>query len=136
MQSSRSGSSGNSVRLLLDTQVLAWIPLGDRRLPEAAALAIQDPANDLFVSAAAAFELTDLQARRRFPLEESIEDLAGLIGFEVADLPADVWRAASRLPDIHRDPIDRMQVAHAIVGEFTLVTADSNMRRYPVDTLW
>lgn len=124
------------MRLLLDTQLLAWIPLDDRRLPKAVALAIQDPANDLFVSAAAAFELADLQARGRFPLEESIEVLAGLIGFEVADLPADVWRAASKLPDIHRDPVDRMQVAHAIVDAFTLVTPDSNMRRYPVNTLW
>ncbi len=124
------------MRLLLDTQILAWIVLNDRRLSQAAAAAIQDPSNDLYVSAAAACELADLQARRRFSIEEPIDVLAGLIGFHVADLPADAWRIAERLPDIHRDPVDRMQIAHALLDGSTLVTSDANMRRYPVPTFW
>ena len=124
------------MRLLLDTQILVWVPLNDRRLSSAAGLAIQDPDNSLHVSAAVAFEFADLQGRRRFPVREPIDFLARLIGFEIADLPADTWRIASSLPDIHREPVDRMMIAHAIVGEFTLLTADKTIRRYPVRTLW
>jgi PIN domain nuclease of toxin-antitoxin system len=124
------------VRLLLDTQILVWVPLNDRRLSKAAVLAMQDADNDLHVSAAAGFEFAELQARGRFPVREPLEALAVLIGFELVDLPAETWRIASELPDIHRDPVDRMQVAHAILGNYTLVTADAKMRRYPVDSLW
>ena len=38
----------------------------------------------------------------------------------------------ANLPDIHRDPIDRMLVAHALEDGMTLVTADANIRLNPV----
>jgi PIN domain nuclease of toxin-antitoxin system len=124
------------VRLLLDTQLLVWVPLNDRRISGAAADAIRSPGNSLFVSAVVAFEFADLQMRNRFPVRESIDFLAELIGFSVLDFPADAWRQVDKLPAIHRDPVDRMLIAHAVVGDFTLITADATMRRYPVKSLW
>lgn len=101
-----------------------------------AAEAVRSPDNDLHVSAAAAFEFADLQKRGRFSVTDSIDFLAELIGFSVDDLPAETWRIAATLPDLHRDPVDRMMIAHAILGGFTLVTADKVMRAYPVKSLW
>ena len=124
------------MRLLLDTQVVIWIVLNDGRLSRRAAEAIRLPENALHVSAVTAFEFADLQARKRFPIRESMEFLAGLIDFSVLDFPAEAWRLAEKLPDLHRDPVDRMMIAHAIVGEFTLVTADKIVRSYPVKALW
>jgi PIN domain nuclease of toxin-antitoxin system len=43
---------------------------------------------------------------------------------------------ADSLPDIHRDPVDRMLIAHAIAAGLVLVTADRQIDRYPVRTLW
>lgn len=37
-----------------------------------------------------------------------------------------------QLPDIHRDPIDRLLVDHALTSDMHIVTADANIRRYPV----
>ena len=124
------------MRLLLDTQILVWVPLNDRRLSSPAREAIRSPLNSLHVSAAAAFEFADLQTRRRFPIHEPIDFLAELMGFSVIDFPADAWQVAAKLPDLHRDPVDRMMIAHAIAGDFTLITADKLVRRYPVRTLW
>ncbi len=42
----------------------------------------------------------------------------------------------SRLPDLHRDPFDRILVAQAIVGGFVLLTPDEAIRKYPSRTLW
>jgi PIN domain nuclease of toxin-antitoxin system len=39
------------------------------------------------------------------------------------------------LPDVHRDPFDRLLVAQARVEGLTLVTADLKVRAYPVATL-
>jgi PIN domain nuclease of toxin-antitoxin system len=124
------------VRLLLDTQILVWVPLNDRRLSPSAIQAIRSPGNSLHISAAVAFEFADLQGRKRFPIQDPIDFLAELIGFSVVDFPAEAWAIAATLPNIHRDPVDRMLIAHAILGGFTLVTADRTIRRYPVETLW
>jgi len=35
------------------------------------------------------------------------------------------------LPQIHKDPFDRLLIAQAIVEGITLLTADSNIARYP-----
>ena len=42
----------------------------------------------------------------------------------------------AKLPDLHRDPFDRILVAQAIVGGMLLLTPDSLVREYPVRTLW
>lgn len=124
------------VRLLLDTQVLVWIPLGDRRLTQSARTAIADPENQAFVSAAVAFEFADLHARGRLPLAEQLEVVTKSIDAAIVALPAECWSLAAALPRLHGDPVDRMLIAHALLGDFTLVTADATIRRYPVRTMW
>ena len=123
------------MRLLIDTHILVWIVLNDRRLTAAQRNALSDPENDIVLSAVNAYELAHLQQLRRIPIEESIEVLQELVGFELADLPSDVWRHAEELPDIHRDPLDRLLVAHALSDGMTVVTADESIRRYPVPVL-
>jgi len=91
---------------------------------------------ELFASAVTAFELTDLQGRGRVAMSEDIATFAGPLGLSVLDFPSEAWSVAASLPKLHRDPVDRMMIAHAILGGFTLVTADKTIRRYPVKSLW
>ena len=44
--------------------------------------------------------------------------------------------ALQRLPDVHRDPFDRIMITQAIVEDLSFVSADSVCRQYPVPTLW
>lgn len=124
------------MNLLLDTQVLVWLLSGDPRLRRAWLEALADPANRVFVSAIVAWEYSDLRRRGRLPVDEDIADLAELYGLELLDFPAVVWAVAADLPDLHRDPLDRMVIAHAVLLDMVLVTADQTMRRYPVKSLW
>lgn len=120
------------MRLLLDTHILVWLVLNDRRLSGVQRDVLGDPVNAMIISPVVAYELTHLQRTRRIPLTEPIDRLQELTGFELVDLPGEVWRATSELPDIHRDPIDRLLVSHALCDEMTIVTADANIRRYSV----
>ncbi|MGH7912424.1 MAG: PIN domain-containing protein [Candidatus Dormibacteraceae bacterium] len=43
--------------------------------------------------------------------------------------------AIADLPDIHRDPFDRVLIAQAIALDAVLVTADATLARYPVESL-
>ncbi|WP_432768036.1 MAG: type II toxin-antitoxin system VapC family toxin [Sphingopyxis sp.] len=129
-------SSGNLAnpdqRLLIDTHVIVWMSSGDPRLNRVDQAALADPDRRLCISAVVAFEFADLQQRGRFAMDETLDFLQDHIGFEIIDLPATCWQIAAGLPDIHRDPIDRLLIAHALTEGMTLVTADANIRRYPV----
>jgi PIN domain nuclease of toxin-antitoxin system len=123
------------VNLLLDTQILVWMVGDRRRLPANFVTALEDPGTALLVSAVTAWEYADLLHRGRLPVQDTVPEIQSRFRVEIADLPSECWRLASQLPHIHGDPIDRMAVAHAILGGYLLVTADANMRRYPVPLL-
>ena len=44
-------------------------------------------------------------------------------------------RLAGKLPDIHRDPFDRMLIAQAMIEKLILVTRDKSVAEYDVQTL-
>lgn len=120
------------MRLLLDTQILVWMVTGDRRLKQTWRDAISDPNAELHVSGVIAFEFTDLLLRTRLPIDETMAELISRFDLVVEALPADSWTKLAELPAIHLDPVDRMLVAHALVSDCALITADKNIRRYPV----
>ena len=127
---------GESSVLLLDTHVLIWFSTGNKLLSRAARDAIESAESELSLSAVTAWEYGDLHARGRLGPIGPVEVLQAALGFAVLDFPADLWRKAVELPPLHRDPVDRMVVAHAMATGATLVTADQTVRRYPVQTLW
>lgn len=124
------------MRLLIDTQVLAWLLSGDRRLRQRWIDLLAEPEATGLISAVIAWEYSDLRRRGRLPVDEDIADLIAIFGFAVIDFPADCWAMVSALPNIHRDPIDRMLVAHALAVDATLITSDADIRRYPVKSVW
>jgi PIN domain nuclease of toxin-antitoxin system len=44
--------------------------------------------------------------------------------------------ALGRLPELHKDPFDRILVAQAIAERMTLVTKDARLQQYDVATIW
>jgi len=124
------------VRLLLDTHILLWWLADDPAMPVAARAAILDRQSDIFVSTATVWEIAIKHALGRldFPLSE-VEGVLADEGF--VPLPIAVAHAAraGSLPTIHRDPFDRMLVAQAQIEGLTLVSVDSQVRRYAVAVL-
>ncbi len=121
---------------LIDTHTLIWIGEDSPRLSSRARAALTDQEAELCVSAVTAYEYADLHHRGRLPEAAAFAELQERLLFAVLDFTADLWPVAATLPPIHRDPVDRMLVAHAIALGMTLVSADRAIRRYPVETLW
>ncbi|MCW5213151.1 type II toxin-antitoxin system VapC family toxin [Desulfobulbus sp. TB] len=42
----------------------------------------------------------------------------------------------SKLPDIHKDPFDRMLICQTIENGLTILTSDRYIQQYLVKTLW
>jgi PIN domain nuclease of toxin-antitoxin system len=126
------------VRILLDTHAFLWWIADDDRLPEFTRSVIGR--EDAFVSVATVWEISIKWAEQRLdidsPIDEFLSEHLSSSGFRA--LPISLGHAfrAATLPDLHRDPFDRMLVAQAIEDRMVLVTDDGILRQYPVDVLW
>lgn len=125
-----------NLAILIDTQALVWIATGSPRLSVAATAAITDGAATLCISAVTAYEFADLNRRGRFGADLPLDLLVARLDAEILDYPASAWRIVDTLPDLHRDPVDRMLIAHTLHLDATLISADATMRRYPLRCLW
>jgi PIN domain nuclease of toxin-antitoxin system len=128
------------VRLLLDTCAFLWIVGGAKDLSARAREAFIDPDNEVYLSAVSAWEIAVKHGLGKLPLPKSPAEFvpAQRAAHGIEPLPVDEEAAlhVAKLPDLHRDPFDRMLVAQALVGGLVLLTPDDPIRRYPVRTLW
>jgi len=129
------------MRVLLDTHALLWwASSGGSRLSATARDLIADSSTVVFVSAASAFEIAVKSALGRLDLPDEPERYVPVLlerhGFR--QLPVEVSHAlrAGALPDLHRDPWDRLLVAQAQLAGLPLVTADPAIGRYEVSVIW
>ena len=122
------------MNLLLDTHILLWAAAGPGKLsPEATAL-INDENNRLYFSAASLWEVVikNRLGRPDFRVDPHLLR-RGLVDNGYSELPITSQHAlaVSHLPDIHKDPFDRILVAQAETEGFLLLTSDELVARYP-----
>ncbi|MEI2638420.1 MAG: type II toxin-antitoxin system VapC family toxin [Microthrixaceae bacterium] len=124
------------MRLLLDTHTLIWMATDPGSLSKPAAEALVAPTNDLFVSAVSGWEISIKRSRGR--LVSPDVDAEMLARLRVIELPITFEHASAigQLPDVHRDPFDRMLIAQALVERLVVVSRDRVFDGYPVETLW
>ena len=122
------------MRLLIDTHLLVWAMGEPERLPAGCAAMLEDPSNSLGFSVASLWELVIKQALGRpdFNLEPSLLRQALLSGgWQELPIEASHAMAVRQLTPLHRDPFDRLLLAQAQVEGMLLLTADSQLSRYP-----
>ena len=128
------------MRLLLDTHALLWWQTDDPRLSARARAAIADEANEVFVSAASAWEIaTKSRIGKLDGIPQAVarfDELVRADGFR--HLPVDHRHAlrAGGYPQEHRDPFDRMLAAQSELESLALVTLDPAFVEFGTRTLW
>lgn len=128
------------MRLLLDTPAFLWWITGGDHISVRARDAIADSANEVYFSAASGWELAVKASLGRVTLPDDLEEFVSeqltINGFDVLPIHLRHALGVFRLPDLHRDPFDRMLVAQAIAEGMSLVTGDPQIVQYPADVLW
>ena len=128
------------MRLLLDTCTFLWIVGGSSELSSRAREVFADPSNEVFLSAVSAWEIAVKHRLGRLPLpappDEFVPAQRVAHGLEALAVDEEAALHVAKLPDVHRDPFDRMLVAQALVGGLVLLTPDDHIRQYPVRALW
>ena len=128
------------MRLLLDTHAFLWWLAGNTRLSTGARRAMEDPANDVIVSAASAWEITTKHRIGKLSEAAAVaQDVAGAIasqGFEELPITVEDAERAGGLPGPHGDPFDRMLIAQAVARGLALVSIDRVFDGYGVRRVW
>jgi PIN domain nuclease of toxin-antitoxin system len=128
------------MKLLLDTHTaLWWVNEHEKLSSEARAMLLNEECL-LYISIVSAWEIS---------IKASLGKLPGFTGgvraflAQVADMPVYLLPIMPRhvemvenLPFIHRDPFDRLLIATAKVDGMTILTADANIHKYDVPSVW
>lgn len=128
------------MKLLLDTCTFLWIISNDAELSKPARSLFEQPENDVFLSVVSFWEINVKYKLGKLPLPMSPQQYIPLQrerhGIDSLALQeSDIGHLLS-LPEIHKDPFDRMLVCQAIQGGMTLLTPDPQIQNYPVKTIW
>jgi PIN domain nuclease of toxin-antitoxin system len=124
------------VRVLLDTHTLIWALEGSSKLSKLARGTIENPQNEILVSAVSAWEIAIKKALGRLRVPDDLIEAIDAAGFTRRALGFAEARRLESLPPLHSDPFDRMLVAHALEEGAAIVTRDAALARYAVKTVW
>ena len=128
------------MRYLLDTGVWLWINLEPQRLSPKVQNVFRDLGQEMFLSAASAWEIAIKFASGKLRLPEPpatyvVRRMAdqGVRPIAVSHQHA---LAVASLPPHHRDPFDRLLVAQANLEDMVLISSDRIFLNYSVQLLW
>jgi PIN domain nuclease of toxin-antitoxin system len=123
--------------LLVDTNVIVWLLLGDRpRVSETARLALEDERHRVVVSAATVWEIAVKRSVGKLTIEDRWSRALAGLGFDALPVTSIHAEAVEHLPWHHRDPFDRLLVAQAQTERLELVSADARLAAYGVELVW
>ena len=128
------------MNILLDTCAFLWIVSDSPELSDTARRLFSAPENDVYLSAASAWEIIVKHGLGQLPLPEAPHRFIHTwrTKHHIDTLPIDEASVLqlSRLPEYHKDPFDRIIICQAIANSLVLLTPDPHISRYPVRTVW
>lgn len=121
------------MRVLLDTHILLWAAYHPHRLPETISTLLGLPTTEPLFSIASLWEVsTKFGLGRPDFLMHPRAFRDGLLesGYQEMAISSEHALLVGTLPQIHRDPFDRMLVTQATVEGVDLLTSDSKLAEY------
>lgn len=129
------------MKFLLDSHILIWTLFADEKLPREAYMIINNPENEIYYSAASAWEIGIKHSKSpdKMPISSKLLadscDMAGMVSLPVTKehaIAVTGLRLAENTPP-HNDPFDRMLIAQAKTEGMTFLTHDHLLKNYNED---
>ena len=128
------------MNVLLDTCTFLWLITDAPELSRLAREVFEDPDNSVYLSTVSTWEISVKHSLGRLHLPELpatyIPKMRIAHGIESLPLDEVSTLHLGRLPELHRDPFDRLLVCQAIVGGLVILTPDESILQYPVRFVW
>jgi PIN domain nuclease of toxin-antitoxin system len=128
------------VKLLLDTCVFIWLAYSPDRLSLAVRESVDDERNELWVSHASIWEISLKYFAGKLVLPEPprlwVPRQLAVWGINDQSVDMESLFLSSELPQIHKDPFDRLIVAQTRTYQMSLVSPDENFPKYKIPVIW
>jgi len=124
---------------LLDTHVIIWYFEDSQRLPQRITELIDSFETGKYISMVSLWEIAIKINLGKLELKLSFDELLNLINSAnngILQIEDDYLKLLIALPDIHKDPFDRLIIASAIAEDLTIITTDENIQKYDVKWIW
>lgn len=123
-------------QVLVDTQVALWILLDAAELPSTYRALAQQPNVRWIFHQVSLWEIQIKFDLGKLPLprepETFLPQAVREAGFARASIEDEGIFMLGKLPPIHRDPFDRLLIAHALLHGWEIATTDREIAQYPV----
>lgn len=128
------------MKLLLDTCAFLWLAGKPSRISPAAAQAINDSGNHLYLSDASIWEIALKHFAGKLPLPEAprtwIPRQVRFFQIRRTEIGQEAIFQSGELPPVHSDPFDRLLAAQALAEPFYFLSPDKPFRAYGVSCIW
>ena len=128
------------MNLLLDTHTFLYFVNNSPLLSPDARTAIEDPANDIHLSIASAWEIAIKSSLNKPQISKPVEifspEQLWLNDFQLLPINISHLGAVAKLALHHRDPFDRLLAAQSIAESWPIVSADAQLDAYSVQRIW
>ncbi len=127
------------MKLLLDTHIFLWFISADSRLPVLFKDAIREPNNEIYLSVASVWEIIIKHNLGKLPLPQSpeiyIPRQRQMHRIRSLPISESSLKHLVSLPNLHRDPFDRILICQTLSHNLTIVTLDQAIKDYSVPYL-
>jgi PIN domain nuclease of toxin-antitoxin system len=128
------------MKALLDTHTLLWATLSHSSLSRRAATIIADTTNEIYVSAASAWEIATKvrlgKLDQAMPLEQNFLAKMDEAGYNLLPIEASHALRAGRLAGDRRDPFDRILAAQALAEDIPILSMDPKLDSFGITRIW
>lgn len=118
------------MRLLLDTHIFLWWIREDKRLPKSSIEKIKG-ADEVYISSASIWEIAIKMRLGKISgdINALIQEIHNSYFLELS-VTSQHAAITLRLPNIHRDPFDRILIAQTVSEPLVFLTADLKLKKY------
>jgi PIN domain nuclease of toxin-antitoxin system len=118
------------LNLLLDTHIWIWWLTDDPSLSIEARSLVEDPKNQIIVSAISFWEVVVKSQIGKLQMSDRLEEASASNNIVVLPFRASHALAVSKLPLHHRDPFDRALIAQSVAEGLRFMTVDKALAAY------
>ncbi len=128
------------MKAILDTHAFLWWVLDNPKLSGIARDFIVDPDNTIYLSAVSGWEMAIKCSIGKLTLPDQpdsfVRQQLEINNFSPLPIQMNHGLYVHELPEIHKDPFDRLLIAQSIIENLLLISTDSVLKKYHVSLLW
>lgn len=120
------------MRALLDTHILLWCLSDSKALSKKARNMVKE-ADEVFASVVSLWEIAIKTSLGKLEIGAEAADLHQIIlqdGYSILSINPEHIEPLANLPDLHRDPFDRLLISQSIAEPLRLITHDQQLSGY------